>query len=497
MVLIFTMNNLNKLKHLSLLFSNLVLLFTIVLFFSINYVDQPGVLGEYSQNFFEVSSSLSSANNKSVLTLNSNFFFFINHYFVFNNLSMVFSLLTAALVPICILIVWDKLFTIKEFFIFSIAIFFLEFSLFSVFLTCDLVIFYISFEATLAPMLYFIGFGGSRPRKVKAMYYFFLFTFIGSFCLLLSIIIIYLELGTTNYFIVQELSKTMVLKKQYLIWFLMFLAFAVKIPLYPFHIWLPEAHVEAPTVGSILLAAVLLKLGTYGLTRYSLGLFIAGVDYFLPIVQCLGLLGVIFASLAILGQVDMKKLVAYSSIIHMSFIVLGLFSQTYSGFIGSLLLMICHGLVSSALFFYIGLLYDRYHTRNIFSYAALFQNRSAFSFFGIFFILANFGFPGTGNFVAELLILHGIFQSSFIFFLICLLGVIVAAVYSCVLLNKLLFGPKNFLLQRSILILKKKEFYISFIFFFFVVLFGLYPNCLITLLKSDVLWILEYLWKKR
>ena len=297
-----------------------------------------------------------------------------------------------------------------------------------VFSFANMLLFYVSFEATLIPMFVLIGFFGSRYRKIKAAFYLFFYTFLGSIFMLIGLFSLYILIGSLSFYVVFYMSYTALLQK--MLWALFFITFAVKIPMVPFHIWLPEAHVEAPTVGSIILASILLKLGGYGFIRFLLGLVPAACFYFAPLIFTVSICGVLFASLSTLRQIDVKRIIAYSSIAHMNMAVLGLFVNNLYGLFGSVYLMFGHGLISSGLFFSIGVLYDRYHTRLLFYYGGLTAVMPIYSFCFLFLSFANIGFPGTVNFISEFHILLGVFTCSSLLLVFIFLGFVFTVVYS-------------------------------------------------------------------
>jgi proton-translocating NADH-quinone oxidoreductase chain M len=271
-------------------------------------------------------------------------------------------------------------------------------------------LFYLLFEAVLIPMFLIIGFYGSRQRRIRSAYMLFLYTLISSLFMFLSILFIFFKFGTTDYLILKTVVFDSFSEK--LCWFAFFLSFAVKMPMVPFHIWLPEAHCEAPTSGSVILAGILLKLGGFGFLRYSLGLFIDSSSFFAPFVFILGILGIIYASLTTVQQIDLKKIIAYSSVGHMGVVTIGIFSCVLQGILGSVFLMISHGIVSGALFLCIGILYERHHTRIIKYYSGLLTTMPLFSSFFMLFTMANIGLPGTSSFIGEFLIILGCLLSN-------------------------------------------------------------------------------------
>lgn len=390
-----------------------------------------------------------------------------------DGLSLSFIILTTIVFPSCILAAWTITTSVKELHIYLLLI---EVLLVAVFSILDLFGFYIVFELILLPMLAIIGIWGARSRKIKAAYYFFMYTLMGSLLMLLGLILMYFETGTTNY-----LSLLMVPfseEKQILLWALFFFAFAVKIPMFPFHIWLPEAHVEAPTLGSVILAALLLKLGSYGFLRVLIPMFPCGTIFFKPLVLTLAISGVVYASLTLLRQIDIKRIIAYSSVAHMNFGVLGVFADTVEGLEGGLLLMLSHGFSSGALFLAAGMLYDRFHTRLLHYYGGLVKLMPIFTTIFFCLTLANFGFPGTANFAGEFLILLGILKmESVVVLLGALMGFMLSLVYSMLLYNRLLFGELNlgYLKYSSVLDLTRRELCVFVPLLCPIILIGVFP----------------------
>lgn len=352
-----------------------------------------------------------------------------------DGISIVFLLLTLFIFPICFLSSWSVAKQTKHFFNYLLA---MELLLVLTFGTLDIFYFYVFFESLLIPMVILIGVWGARERKIKAAYYFFLYTLFGSLVMLFGLLYLYLVAGSSNYYVI--LNSPLSAEQQKLIWVCFFMAFAVKMPLFPFHIWLPEAHVEAPTVGSMLLASLLLKLGGYGFLRFSLSMLPVGSTYFMPVVAFLSLLGVIYGSLSTLRQIDLKRIIAYSSVAHMNLVMLGLFSENQQGIEGAIYLMVAHGVVSAALFFCIGVIYDRFHTRLLRYYGGLVTVMPLFVTGFFLFTLANMSFPGTSNFLGELLVFLGVFSKNSAILLLSTSSIVLSAVYSIWLFNRVCFG---------------------------------------------------------
>lgn len=409
--------------------------------------------------------------------------FLFNFYFVLgiDNISLLFLLLTFFLTPICILISWNS---IKyKYTSFIVCLIFITFILFNFFCVLDLVFFYVFFEAILIPMFILIGVWGSRQRKIHAVYQMFFYTLFGSLLMLLGILVIYSHVQTTDIRILYNTNFS--LNRQIFLWLVFFFAFSVKVPIFPFHIWLPEAHVEAPTVGSVILAGVLLKLGTYGLLRFVIPLFCDATYFFLPLVYTLCLLGIVYTCCSTIRQVDLKKIIAYSSVSHMSFVILGLFSSSIQGIGGSVFLMLSHGIVSSGLFFCIGCIYDRHKTRILRYYSGLVSTMPIFAVCLFFLTLANISFPGTSSFVGEFLILVGLFENNFFAAIISTLSIILTAVYSIWLYNRIMFNrvTDSFTTFADF---SRKEFVVGYSFVFFAILFGLKSSGLLSMIESTL-----------
>jgi proton-translocating NADH-quinone oxidoreductase chain M len=402
--------------------------------------------------------------------------FNINCILGIDGLALVMVILTAFLIPVCIMLCWNKslINNAKDY---IIAFLLLESILFAVFTSLDIMLFYLLFEAVLIPMFLIIGFYGSRGRKIRSAYMLFLYTLFSSLVMFLAILFIYFKYGSTDYLVL----KTVVFDpfSERLCWCAFFLSFAVKMPLIPFHIWLPEAHCEAPTSGSVILAGILLKLGGFGFLRYSLGLFFDSSAYFSPFVFVICILGIVYASLTTVQQVDLKKIIAYSSVGHMGVVCIGIFSSVSQSILGSILLMISHGIVSGALFLCIGILYERYNTRLIKYYAGLLTTKPLFSTFFTLFTLANIGLPGTNSFIGEFLIILGCFLINSWAAVFCASGMVFGGAYSLWLLNRILFGNiKNFSITEFQDLTRLEFFYLA-PFAFLTVLLGIFPELLI------------------
>jgi len=406
---------------------------------------------------------------------------FINFRLGIDGISILFILLTTFIAPICIFSgIHSIKFKIKEF---LIAILVLETLMLGVFCSLDLVIFYLFFEGGLIPMFLIIGIWGG-PKRVYSAFKFFLFTLLGSVLMLIAIISIYWITGTTD--LVKLLDIRIPQEYQYLLWLAFFSSFAVKLPMWPVHTWLPDAHVEAPTAGSVILAAILLKMAGYGFIRFSIGLFPVASDYFAPLIFTLSVIAIIYTSLVALMQDDMKKLIAYSSVAHMGFVTIGIFSLTKQGLDGSIIQMISHGLISAALFLCVGVLYDRYHSRMISSYGGLVNTMPKYAFVFMVFTLAALGLPGTSGFVGEFLVLVGVFQTNILVAILASLGVILVAAYMLWLYRRVVFGKVASSAIKEISDLDKTEIYIFASLVFLILFFGIYPEPLFNTTDTSI-----------
>jgi len=398
-----------------------------------------------------------------------------------DGISILFIILTTFIAPICIISCINSVKErTKEF---LIAILILETFMIGVFSSLDLVIFYLFFEAGLIPMFLIIGVWGG-PRRVYSAFKFFLYTLLGSVLMLVAIITIYWLVGTTD---VVEIYKIKISQEyQYILWLAFFSSFAVKMPMWPVHTWLPDAHVEAPTAGSVILAAILLKMGGYGFLRFSIGMFPVASEYFIPLIYSLSIIAIIYTSLVALMQEDMKKLIAYSSVAHMGFVTLGIFTFTKQGIDGGMFQMISHGLISAALFLSVGVLYDRTHSRLINSYGGVVHYIPKYSLIFMIFTLAALGLPGTTGFLGEFLILVGVFQKNYLVALLATTGVVLAAAYMLWLAKRVIFGETKNPVIKSLKDINFFEGTTLFLLASAIIVFGFYPDPLLETMNVSV-----------
>jgi NADH-quinone oxidoreductase subunit M len=352
-----------------------------------------------------------------------------------DGISLPFVVLTTALLPICILASWTAIQRrVREY---MIAFLVLETLMVGTFCALDLVLFYLFFEGGLIPMFLIIGVWGG-PRRVYASFKFFLYTFLGSVLMLLAIMAMYWQAGTTD--IPTLLHHPFPISLQTWAWFAFLASFAVKLPMWPVHTWLPDAHVEAPTAGSVILAAILLKMGGYGFLRFSLPMFPEASAHLAPLIYALSVVAIIYTSLVALVQEDVKKLIAYSSVAHMGFVTMGIFAVTAQGVAGGIFQMISHGIVSAALFLCVGIIYDRMHTREIAAYGGLVNRMPLYAFVFMVFSLANIGLPGTSGFIGEFLTMIGTFRVNTWVASLAAIGTILSSAYALWLYRKVIFG---------------------------------------------------------
>ena len=415
---------------------------------------------------------------------------YIKYKLGIDGISVLFIVLTAFITPICIISCINSVKNrIKEF---LIAILILETFMLGVFCSLDLVVFYLFFEAGLIPMFLIIGVWGGA-RRVYSAFKFFLFTLLGSVLMLVAIIAIYWITGTTD---VVEIYEIKILKDfQYLLWLAFFSSFAVKMPMWPVHTWLPDAHVEAPTAGSVILAAILLKMAGYGFLRFSIPMFPVASDFFTPLVYSLSVIAIIYTSLVALMQEDMKKLIAYSSVAHMGFVTIGIFTITTQGIEGSIFQMISHGLISAALFLCVGVVYDRMHSRLISDYGGLVSYIPKYSLLFMIFVFGALGLPGTTGFLGEFLVLVGVFQKSYIVGILASIGVILGAAYMLWLAKRFIFGKASNLKIEKIKDLNYLESGMLISLAFTIIFFGFYPKLLMETMHISIRSNLPFNWK--
>jgi NADH-quinone oxidoreductase subunit M len=363
-----------------------------------------------------------------------------------DGMSMPFVLLTTFLMPFCILASWESIqYRVKEY---MVAFLVLETLMIGVFCALDLVLFYLFFEGGLIPMFLIIGVWGGK-RRIYASFKFFLYTLLGSLLMLLAIMAMYGVAGTTDITVLLKTDFPVAMQKW--LWLAFFASFAVKMPMWPVHTWLPDAHVEAPTAGSVILAGILLKMGGYGFIRFSLPMFPDASQYFAPLVWTLSIIAIVYTSMVALVQEDMKKLIAYSSVAHMGFVTMGLFAMNPQGVQGAIFQMVSHGLVSGALFLCVGVVYDRLHTREIAAYGGLVKRMPLYAVAFMLFTMANVGLPGTSGFVGEFLTLIGTFSANTWVAFFATTGVILSAAYALYLYRRIIFGvlEKKSLLEMT------------------------------------------------
>lgn len=407
-----------------------------------------------------------------------------------DGISIFFLILNTLLIFLCIIVSWNSVGVyLKEFLIAFLA---LDFFLIGTFCVLDLLLFYIFFESVLIPMFLIVGIWGSRERKILAAYYFFIYTLLGSVMMLLSILYIYSQVGTTDYEVLLTFSFSNL--EQKLLWFSFFLAFASKVPMIPVHLWLPEAHVEAPTAGSVLLAGVLLKLGTYGFIRFSLPLFPKASFFFTPLVYTIALVGVIYTSFTAIRQTDFKRIIAYTSIAHMNLVILGIFSFNTIGLEGAILQSLSHGFVASALFLVIGVVYDRYRTRLVQYYGGLASVMPIYIFIFLFFTLANISFPGTSSFVGEFLIFVGSFKVNTSVTFLAATSVVIGGAYSLWLFNRIAYGNIKTQYTSKFLDASPREVTVFLPLMLGTLIVGVYPNFFLTSIHMSVNSLIELIY---
>lgn len=387
-----------------------------------------------------------------------------------DGISMLFVILTTFLTPLCILASWDSVkVRVKEY---MIAFLVLETLMIGVFCALDLVLFYVFFEAVLIPMFIIIGVWGGK-RRIYASFKFFLYTLLGSVLMLVAILAMWWDAGTTDIAALMEHKFSP--EMQFWLWLAFFASFAVKMPMWPVHTWLPDAHVEAPTAGSVILAGILLKMGGYGFLRFSLPMFPVASQDLAWLIFALSVIAIIYTSLVALAQEDVKKLIAYSSVAHMGFVTMGIFTFTAQGIDGAIFQMISHGLVSAALFLSVGVVYDRMHTREIAAYGGLVERMPMYALCFMVFTMANVGLPGTSGFVGEFLTLLGAYRVNTTVAFLATFGVILSAAYALYLYRRMIFGKLEKASLRNIQDLNAREIAVLSPLVVLIIFFGFYP----------------------
>jgi NADH-quinone oxidoreductase subunit M len=396
----------------------------------------------------------------------------IGYHMGIDGVSLFFVLLSTLLTPICVLASWEAVQNrVKEYMIVFLV---LETFMVGMFCALDLALFYVFFEGVLIPMFLIIGVWGHQ-RRVYAAFKFFLYTLLGSVLMLLGIIAIYWQIGTTDLPTAFE-KLNLPFQWQFWLWLAFFASFAVKVPMWPVHTWLPDAHVEAPTAGSVILAGVLLKMGGYGFIRFSVTLMPEATQYFAPLIFGLSIVAVIYTSLVALVQEDMKKLIAYSSVAHMGIVTIGIYIMNMQGVQGSIFQMLSHGIVSAALFLCVGIVYDRMHTREISAYGGLVHRMPRYAFVFMFFTLASVGLPGLSGFVGEFLVLVGTFKANTWVAFLAATGLILGAAYALWLYRKIIFGELTKDTLKAILDMSPREVVVFLPLVLITLWMGIYPN---------------------
>jgi NADH-quinone oxidoreductase subunit M len=407
--------------------------------------------------------------------------FAINYHMGIDGISLFFVLLSTLLTVLCIGASWTTVHTqVKEY---MIAFLVLETMMVGIFCALDFVLFYVFFEGVLVPMFLIIGMWGG-PRRIYAAFKFFLYTLLGSVLSLLAILAVYFQTGSTD--IEVALAHAFPADLQKWLWLAFFASFAVKVPMWPVHTWLPDAHVEAPTAGSVILAGVLLKMGGYGFIRFSLPMFPLASEYFTPLMFALSAIAVIYTSFVALAQTDMKKLIAYSSIAHMGFVTMGIFAANSEAVLGAMIQMLSHGLVSGALFLIVGVVYDRLHTRDIDRYGGLADTMPSYAFIFMCFMLASVGLPGTSGFVGEFLILLGVFRVSTLEAFLAGTALFLGAMYMLYLYRRVIFGTITRDDLRAMLDLSPREKAVFAPLLLLVFWMGIYPESFLAPIRSSV-----------
>jgi NADH-quinone oxidoreductase subunit M len=405
----------------------------------------------------------------------------VRYHLGVDGISLFFVILSTLLTPLCVLASWDSVkYRVKEY---MAAFLLLETLMIGMFCSLDLVLFYVFFEGVLIPMFLIIGIWGG-DRRIYSCFKFFLFTLLGSVLMLLAILVIYYQTGQTD--LLEVTKHTFSFETQKWLWLAFFASFAVKVPMWPVHTWLPDAHVEAPTAGSVILAGILLKMGGYGFIRFSLPLFPEATVLFMPFIATLSIIAVIYASLVALAQTDMKKLIAYSSVAHMGFVTLGIFTLTAQGLSGAMVQMLSHGVVSAALFLCVGVVYDRLHTRDIARYGGLVTRMPVYAVLFLVFTLASVGLPGTSGFVGEFLVLLGAFKTNTWWAVLVASGMVLGASYALWLYRRVIYGKLMKEDLKALLDLNFKEKFVLGTLAVVVFWMGIYPQSFLTIINPAV-----------
>lgn len=404
-----------------------------------------------------------------------------------DGISLFFVVLTNLFIYLCILSLNVNTYKLKEV---LLHLFFLQWGVLGSFLMLDLLGFFLFFEMTLIPIYFLVLVWGSRERRVRASYLISIYTLLGSIFMFFNIMYIYSKTGTTDYGLLLNIQFTEFDQK--FLWLTFFISFAAKIPLFPLHIWLPEAHVEAPTLGSVLLAVLLLKLGTYGLVRFSLPLFPEGTIFFGPLVSTFAVMGVVYTCMTAIRQIDLKKIIAYSSVGHMNVVLLGLMAGTVEGLTGGIFQMLSHGIVSGALFFAVGTIYERYSVRSLKYFGGLTYFYPLFAIVFLIFSMANISFPLTSSFVGEFLIFMGLYQHSFWATFFASTSMVLGAVYTLWTYNRIFFGNIRSVSLTAFKDLDRKEFALFSILIFALFLMGIFSSLFLDLMLFDSINVLEH-----
>ena len=421
----------------------------------------------------------------------------MNYKMGVDGISVLFVMLTTFLMPLVIASCWNVTDRVKEY---MIAFLLLETLMLGVFMALDMVLFYLFFEAGLIPMFLIIGIWGGANR-IYASFKFFLYTFLGSVLMLVAIVAMFFQAGTTDIptlmtfnFASEDFSVLgihIVGGMQTMLWLAFFASFAVKMPMWPVHTWLPDAHVQAPTAGSVVLAAILLKMGGYGFLRFSLPMFPIGSEVLGPLVLWMSAIAIVYTSLVALVQEDMKKLIAYSSVAHMGYVTMGIFAVNQQGIDGAIFQMISHGFISGALFLCVGVIYDRMHTRDIDAYGGLVNRMPAYALIFMFFTMANVGLPGTSGFIGEFLVLMGIFQVNTWVAAIATTGVILSAAYALWLYRRVVMGDLIKESLKTITDMTTRERFIFVPLVVMTLLLGVYPALVLDIIGPSVSALVE------